>query len=99
MDFYNNKIKIGGNTYRIFEMPSVEYKGEEYLGLCDYEKTDILLSNNVSEDRMKSVLYHELTHAIFYEAGYIEHDEEMVTRLGIVMKQFIEDNFEWRDND
>ena len=84
---------IGGNNYKIETVDHVVENGEEYLGICDYEKNLILVSKDLAPGRARSVITHELTHAIFYEAGYLDHDEEMITRIGIVLNQFLQDNF------
>ncbi|EAF6697317.1 hypothetical protein AUQ54_01695 [Listeria monocytogenes] len=86
------KIKVGGIWYEIKEVPAVTIAGDKnYLGACDYDNQSIEILESLPEARKKQVFIHELTHAMLYEAGYTEHDEELVERLSIVAYQVIED--------
>jgi hypothetical protein len=85
-----DKVKIGGVTYSIEEVNDL--RDVEYLGYVNYGTALIRVDGNLAHDRKKQVLAHEIMHAIFYEAGYQEQDEEMVERLGIVLHQFLRDN-------
>ncbi|EIM8287175.1 ImmA/IrrE family metallo-endopeptidase [Listeria monocytogenes] len=86
------KIKVGGIWYEIKEVPAVDIAGDKnYLGACDYENQIIEILGSLPETRKRQVLIHELTHAILYEAGYQEHDEELVERFSIATYQVIED--------
>ncbi|EJL5221480.1 ImmA/IrrE family metallo-endopeptidase [Listeria monocytogenes] len=86
------KIKVGGIWYEIKEVTAVDIAGDKnYLGACDYDNQTIEILESLPETRKRQVLIHELTHAILYEAGYQEHDEELVERFSIVAYQVIED--------
>lgn len=86
-------IKIGSVTYRVKEKPFVDIDGDRnYQGCCDYPNTEISILSDISDERKNDVLIHELTHAIFYEAGFEEQDEDMINRVAKVLHQVIKDN-------
>jgi len=45
----------------------------------------------LSESRKEQTFVHELTHAIFYEAGVEEQDEDMINRVSLVLHQVLKD--------
>jgi hypothetical protein len=85
------KITVGHIIYTVQYMESLNHMDEnlslegEILGACDYDTATITLKTELSKERMEQVFCHELAHAIFYEAGYDDHDEDMINRLGIVL--------------
>ena len=93
-----SEFKVGNIIYDVV-LDGDLMDGASALGSCDYMQSEIALYDRQSEQRMEQVLYHELTHAIFFEAGFDEQDEDMVNRLGIVLHQFIKDNFEFIGHD
>lgn len=90
---YSDAVKVGGVSYQVAEVPFVEISGDKnYGGSCDYQKCEIKLLASMSDERKNQIFAHELTHAILNEAGYDEHDEDMVNRMGIVLHQVLVDN-------
>ena len=85
-------FRIGSVDYVVKEIEGLHDSGEELLGQVTYHDTQIRLNSESSECRKKNVLIHELLHAMLYEAGYDEQDEEMVRRLGNVLTQVLTDN-------
>ena len=85
-------IRIGSVEYGVKEVEGLHDSGQELLGWVTYCDTLIRIDTNVSESRKKNVLMHEVLHAMLYEAGYDEQDEELVRRLGNVMTQVFIDN-------
>lgn len=86
-------IKVGGVGYKVNQVPFIEINGDRnYLGSCDFENQLIQVTSGLESGRKGQILTHELVHAIFNEAGFSEHDEDMVNRLGIVLYQVIKDN-------
>lgn len=80
-------------TYDIEQVEYVEINGNKnYMGKCDYLNTKIEIVKTLSDERKDDVLVHELVHAIFDEAGFDNHDEDMVNRLGKVLCQVLKDN-------
>ncbi|MEC2070328.1 hypothetical protein [Alkalihalophilus marmarensis] len=87
------EIKVGGVIYTVKELPVVDIGGDRnYSGACDYNQTTIELEEGLSDERKNDVLFHEITHAIFYEAGFAEQDEDMINRVGKVISQVFNDN-------
>lgn len=88
-----DKLKVGGNNYDVLFTDVVELDGDKnYFGTCDYANNEIKVLNTLSLGRQYSVLIHELTHAIFHEAGYTDHEEDTVNRIAIVLSQVLLDN-------
>ena len=87
--------KIGQINYSVQFKEFVIIEEEAfYQGSCDYEKCEITILERLDETRQEQVLAHELVHALLFEAGFNqEHDEDMVQRLGIVLHQFLNDNY------
>lgn len=48
--------------------------------------------DSLCTDKRNQVIVHELTHAIFMEAGFEEQDEDMINRVGNVLFQVLSDN-------
>lgn len=89
-----NKVKVAGIEYTVAEKDVVEIgENKNYQGACRFVTSEIEILNSLSESRKEQVFVHELVHAILNEAGYDEHDEDMVNRVGIVLHQVIKDNY------
>lgn len=89
-----DRVKIGPVYYDVTEKPFIDIDGNRNkAGCCDFDRTEIAILADLSEERKKSVFYHELMHAIFNEAGFDDPDEEMVDRLSKVLHQVIDDNY------
>ena len=87
------KIKIGGMEYQVKEVKFGESNGDVTLGECYFETADILINENLSDNRKEQTLFHEMVHAMLFEAGSIEYDnEELVNQLGLIMYQVFKDN-------
>ncbi|GAW63414.1 hypothetical protein FC65_GL000663 [Ligilactobacillus acidipiscis DSM 15836] len=84
-------IKVGGIHYEIFEKEIVENDPNEY-GVCVYADNHIEIKSGLSDERKTQTLIHELLHAIFFEAGYEDHDEKMVDQLSLVLNQVLKEN-------
>ena len=87
------KIKIGGMEYQVKEVKFGESNSDVTLGECHFETADILINENLSDNRKEQTLFHEMVHAMLFEAGSIEYDnEELVNQLGLIMYQVFKDN-------
>lgn len=86
------EIKVGGINYTIEMVEVIDVGGERnFQGMCHFDKARIEILESLSDQRIEQTLIHELTHAIFYEAGYDEQDEDMINRVGIVLHQVVKD--------
>lgn len=87
-------VKVGGVVYDVIPKSFIELDGDRnYQGLCDFQNTKISILSSISDERIQQTFFHELTHAIFYEAGFEQQDEDVINRIGIVLHQVISDNF------
>lgn len=83
------EIKVCGITYKI---ELVDVAGERnFQGMCHFDLAKIEILNSLGDQRKEQTFIHELTHAIFYEAGYDEQDEDMINRVGIVLHQVMKE--------
>lgn len=86
-------VKVAGVAYDVFQKDYIEIESDRnYQGACNYIKTEILLLSELGKERKEQIFVHELLHAVFYEAGYEEQDEEMIDRVSKVLYQVMKDN-------
>lgn len=72
------KIKVGKVTYKIVEEKEEGFLGSHEIGGV---KQQIALQAGMKPDKERNVFFHELTHAIFYQAGgFIEYDNEYLVQ-------------------
>jgi len=87
------QIKVGGINYQVEEKETVAIgENKNYLGSCSYYDQKIEIKSDLGDERKEQVFIHELTHAIFNEAGYDEHDEDEINRVAIVLHQVLKEN-------
>jgi Zn-dependent peptidase ImmA (M78 family) len=84
-------VKVAGITYQTKEVDNLSHDHSLY-GQVTYANTLIKIDSGLSEEKKEQVFVHELFHAILHEAGYDEHDEEMVRRVSNVLYQVLKDN-------
>ncbi|WP_407857658.1 hypothetical protein [Enterococcus hailinensis] len=86
------EIKVCGINYKIELVEVIDIAGERnYQGMCHFDLAKIEILESLSDQRKEQTFVHELTHAIFYEAGYDEQDEDMINRVGIALHQVIKE--------
>ena len=84
------EIKVCGINYKVELVEFIDVAGERnYQGMCHFDQTKIEILSSLSVQRKEQTFIHELTHAIFYEAGYDEQDEDMINRVGIALHQVL----------
>ena len=86
------KFRVGSVDYTIKEVDGLHDGGQELLGWVTYHDNLIRLDSSASEIRKQNTLVHELVHAMLYEAGIEDQDEDMVTRLSHVLHGVLRDN-------
>lgn len=86
-----NTVDVAGIGYEIEEVDNLE-RDFDHLGQILYTKGIIKVDSNIATDRKEQVFVHELLHAIFFEAGIEEQEEDMVNRVGIVLYQVLKQN-------
>lgn len=88
-----NKVKVAGIDYQVIKKPYVEINNNRsYRGKCESNLGVIELSEGMGTDVEEQVFVHELVHACLDQAGYDEHDEDLVNRFSIVLHQVLKDN-------
>lgn len=87
-----DKVKVGGINYQVRFKDTVVVNGRDSLGSCSSDMAEIEISNTQSIDRKEETFVHELFHAILNEAGFKNHDEELVERVSKVLYQVLKDN-------
>ena len=61
-------IKVFGQKYRIkYDLPAIGEESDS-LGICDQSSSTIRIQSHLKEDKMASVLAHEITHACIDES-------------------------------
>lgn len=92
-----SKIKVASMEYAIVEKEVVTIEGDRnYDGACSYYNEQIDIREGMSWNRKKNTFVHELLHAVMFEAGMYEHDEELINRLTPVLTQTLSNNdFSW----
>jgi len=76
---FPNAIDILGMTYTIHTSTCIE-KGEWWEGKVDYLKQEILLDNELSTEKAKSTLIHEIIHAILEEVGIKDENRDSLVQ-------------------
>lgn len=80
-------VKVMGVLYSIY---FINDSSCDYLGQTDTTKKTIIL-NEVSNDCMSEVIFHELLHAYFYECGLISYyqDERLIYWLTFMIDKMV----------
>ena len=86
------KFRVGSVDYTVKEVDGLHDGGQELLGWVTYHDNLIRLDSNASAIRKQNTLVHELVHAMLYEAGIEDQDEDLVTRLAHVLHGVLRDN-------
>lgn len=84
-------IKVAGVNYSVKHVDRL-LDNYDFLGQTDYPNNEIKIDSGIGNERENQVLIHELLHAIFYESGYDEQDEDLINRVGITLHQVLKDN-------
>ena len=80
----NETLIVGGTPYEVIEVEVID-NDPMIWGQTVYEKHQLLIKQGLDDVRKRQTIIHELLHAIFFESGYAEHEEEIVNRLGITL--------------
>ncbi|WP_346234508.1 ImmA/IrrE family metallo-endopeptidase [Lysinibacillus telephonicus] len=86
-----SEVMVAGIVYKVDEVSGLHDK-HELLGQILYVPCTIEINAESSKERKEQTFIHELTHAIFLEAGIEEQDEDMINRVGKVLYQVLKDN-------
>lgn len=84
-------IRVGANDYELNRVRGLS-AGETLWGQIVYGTNRINIEDSLEGSRVRDVIAHELAHAILYEAGYDDHEEEQANRIGKVLAMLLRDN-------
>lgn len=84
-------FRVGGVDYSVELVPDLN-RLHQLWGQVTYQNTNIQIEKELSPSRINNVLIHELTHAIFNEAGFMEQDEDVINRVATVLHSVLRDN-------
>ncbi|MFB1100896.1 ImmA/IrrE family metallo-endopeptidase [Terribacillus sp. JSM ZJ617] len=84
-------VIIGGMNYTVKEVEDLTADNDIY-GQVTYHNNKISIDEYMADERKEAVFVHEMFHAVMFEAGYDEQDEEMVRRVSNVLYQVLKDN-------
>jgi hypothetical protein len=85
------QFRVGGVNYAVEIMPNLRAI-ENLYGEVTYHNAKIRIDGDMHRDRTNETLVHELIHAMMFEAGYDEHDEDFVRRFSAMLHQVLLDN-------
>lgn len=85
------EVKVGGMVWKVTEKPTVD-KQLNTMGISNWIYNEIEIKEDMCEQRKEETFVHELLHAIFYEAGIEEQDEDMINRVSKVLYQVLREN-------
>jgi hypothetical protein len=91
MSINGKTFRVGGIDYSVEVVPQL-YERHQLYGQVTYKDAHIQIDDSLAKDRANETLIHELLHAMLFEAGYYDHDEELVKRLAAVLHQVLRDN-------
>lgn len=87
-------IKVGGIDYQVVFKDKLKDRKKKVWGMTNYEKGVISINTTLSEQKTYQTLTHEVTHAMFHEAGLDDYanDERIINPLGNIIYLFIKEN-------
>lgn len=86
-------VRVGAVDYNVNFADAIIIDGDaNYAGACSLGDGTIQILSSLSEQGKLITFMHELTHAIFEQAGYDEHDENMIDRISKILLQVLRDN-------
>lgn len=88
---FPKSIRVGANDYELNRVRGIS-SGESLWGQIVYGTNRINVDDSLEGSRLRDVIAHELAHAILFEAGYDDHEEEQANRIGKVLAMLLRDN-------
>ncbi len=88
------EIKVASHMYKVSLKDREWYHESGKRGECDKNETKIWISEGMTVSRTVETFIHEILHAVYYEYGIQDEDEEerIVTALATGFSQVIKDN-------
>ncbi|WP_369901156.1 ImmA/IrrE family metallo-endopeptidase [Lactiplantibacillus plantarum] len=87
-------VKISGINYTVVLKKRLEDSSDACWGVTDYPGATIYIRKELSEQKQRQTLMHEIVHAMMHEAGLddICNDEKTVTPLGNMLDSTLASN-------
>lgn len=87
-------VKISGIKYTVVLKKRLEDSGDACWGVTDYPGATIYIRKELSEQKQRQTLMHEMVHAMMHEAGLddICNDEKIVNPLGNMLDSTLASN-------
>lgn len=87
------KVKVLNLDFEIIEVPVIEH-GSDLIGRIEHLNQKIFIQKDISEERKKIVLLHEILHSIFQQLGFVDQhdDEHLINSLSSAFYQVLKDN-------
>lgn len=83
-----NEVTVAGINYLVNQVDKIEHDDANW-GLTIYESHQIQIKGLLDDERKRQVFIHEVLHAVFFESGYKEHDEEMINRISTTLSSVL----------
>lgn len=90
-DHIPQTIRVGSIDYSV-ELTSGLSVSDDLLGAIHYGVSKIRLEESLPPTKLVDTFVHELAHALFYEAGFEDHEEDTVNRIAKVLTMVLRDN-------
>ena len=84
-------VNVAGIEFDIKDVEGIHDRFD-VLGQINYVQGSIELDISMCKSKKQQTLVHEILHACFNEAGYNDHEEEVINRVGIVLYQVLKQN-------
>lgn len=87
-------VKISGINYTVVLKKQLEDSGDACWGLTDYPNVTIYIREELSQQKQRQTLMHEMLHVMMHEAGLdnICGDEKIVNPLGNMLDNVLASN-------
>lgn len=82
---FPSSIKIISQSYDVKEMPEVEKRQSDFIGLCRNNESEILIDERWKAQVQANTLLHEVLHAIAYQMGKFGLDSKSEEKVVEVM--------------
>lgn len=86
------RVQIGPTTYQVAVVEELADGSAELYGDIDYGKCRIRITAESDAQKQRVTLWHEVLHAILYQAGMTDHDEQVIDALAYGITQALREN-------
>jgi hypothetical protein len=87
-------IKVLHATYNVQYVKEDFDLGDDAYGVCIHDRLTIKISRTAPKDIIKSTLWHECLHCVYYWYGVLDYEDEepVVNKIATGTLQFMLDN-------